>query len=74
MAEYNFSDPGNGFTNLPFDQVNHSSAVVIIANFQKIQEQNEQMYEALLVLVFLLAVNVGIEIVKYLKARRMDSL
>jgi hypothetical protein len=70
--DYNFSDPLKVYGNVPFDTVNHTSSVVIVSNFQELQAQNDKVGLMFLVLIFLIAIDVGIEVLKYLKSRRLD--
>jgi hypothetical protein len=71
--DYNFSDPMNQYDNLPFDTVNHTSAICIMSNWQEQQEQNNELMAVFVTLTVLVFINVAIEVLKYLKTVRIEK-
>lgn len=76
--DYNFTDPNMTWDNLPFDQVNYTSSICILN--QNISVQFEQLHQDNVTLIafyglmcFLLFINAGLELVRYLRTRHIEG-
>lgn len=71
---YNLTDPNLTFENLPFDQVNYTSSVCIIQNYQAIAAAQSDRIEIFFILMtFFLAADFLVGTLNYLKSRRKDE-
>lgn len=70
MTEFNFTDPNLTYSNIPFDQVNYSSAACIVHNIQTTEQTLGRIEFAGYVLVFLIAIDTAVTILDYIRRYR----
>lgn len=76
--DYNFTDPDMSWNNLPFDQENYSSTLCILnqnmsLQFDRLHDDNVKLIAFFGLILFLLFVNVAIEVVRYLRTRHLEG-
>lgn len=71
--DYNFTDPLLNYGNLPLDQVNYTTSVCVISQFQEMQRHNEEQILYYQVLTFFVALAVFVEIIQWLHHSRVEK-